>query len=118
MSKKVRVRNIGLPGVEPPKEVCDDPNCPFHGTLPVRGIVLEGVVVSDKMNKTVVVLHEYLHYVRKYKRYERRRKKIHAHNPPCINARVGDLVKIAECRPLAKTVSFVVVQVLKRAEER
>ena len=111
-------RNIGLPGVEPPEKECDDPNCPFHGTLSVRGIVLEGVVVSDKMDKTVVVEREYLHYVRKFRRYERRRSKIHAHNPPCINAKKGDRVLIAETRPISKTVSFVVVKVLKRAIER
>ncbi len=111
-------RNIGLPGVEPPERECNDPNCPFHGTLSVRGIVLEGVVVSDKMAKTVVVEREYLHYVRKFRRYERRRSKIHAHNPPCINAKKGDKVLIAETRPISKTVSFVVVKVLKRATER
>ena len=115
---KMPARNIGLPGVEPPEKECDDPNCPFHGTLSVRGIVLEGVVVSDKMDKTVVVEREYLHYVRKFRRYERRRSKIHAHNPPCINAKKGDRVLIAETRPISKTVSFVVVKVLKRAVER
>lgn len=111
-------RNIGIPGVTLPERKCDDPNCPFHGTLSVRGILLEGVVVSDKMPKTVIVEREYLHYIRKYRRYERRRSKIPAHNPPCINAKKGDLVKIAETRPISKTVSFVVIQVIKRAEER
>jgi len=111
-------RNIGLPGVEPPEKECDDPNCPFHGTLSVRGIVLEGTVVSDKMDKTVVVEREYLHYVRKFRRYERRRSKIHAHNPPCINAKKGDKVLIAETRPISKTVSFVVVKILEKAVER
>jgi small subunit ribosomal protein S17 len=56
------------------------------------------------------VEREYLHYVPKYMRYERRRSRIHAHNPPCINAKVGDRVKIAECRPISKTVSFVVIE--------
>ncbi|HDJ95047.1 MAG: 30S ribosomal protein S17 [Thermoprotei archaeon] len=107
-------RNIGIPGVKPPEKECNDPNCPFHGTLSVRGIVLEGVVVSDKMDKTVIVEREYLRFIRKYKRYERRRSKIPAHNPPCINAKKGDLVKIAETRPISKTVSFVVIQVIKR----
>ncbi|HID16112.1 MAG TPA: 30S ribosomal protein S17, partial [Candidatus Atribacteria bacterium] len=35
------------------------------------------------------VEREYLYYDRKYKRYERRRSKIHAHNPPCINTKEG-----------------------------
>ncbi|MBC7110345.1 MAG: 30S ribosomal protein S17, partial [Archaeoglobi archaeon] len=46
----------------------------------------------------------------------KKRSKLHAHNPPCINARVGDVVKIAECRPLSKTKHFVVVEILERGE--
>jgi small subunit ribosomal protein S17 len=102
-------RSIGI-DVKPPKTKCDDELCPFHGTLPVRGRVLEGVVVSGKMVDTVVVRKEYLYYVKKYMRYERRGKHLHAHNPPCISAKEGDTVRIAECRPLSKTVSFVVVE--------
>ncbi len=93
-----------------PETPCDDENCPYHGSLPVRGKVLEGEVVSDKMHRVVVVRVDYLHYIPKYKRYERRRTKVHAYNPPCINAKKGDRVKIAECRPISKTVAFVVIQ--------
>ncbi|RLG74628.1 MAG: 30S ribosomal protein S17, partial [Thermoprotei archaeon] len=53
-------------------------------------------------------------FIKKYKRYERRRSRIPAHNPPCINAKKGDLVKIAETRPISKTVSFVVIQIVRR----
>jgi small subunit ribosomal protein S17 len=106
------MRNIGIEVKNPEKE-CEDVNCPFHGKLPVRGQVLEGMVISDKAQKTVVVLRTYLKKMRKYERFEPRRSKISAHNPPCINAKVGDVVKIAECRPLSKTKSFVVVE--KRA---
>lgn len=106
-------RNIGLE-VKPVEKECSDPNCPFHGVLSIRGQVLEGVVVSDKMNKTVVVQQEYQKYCGKYERYERRRSKIHAHNPPCLSAKVGDFVKIAECRPLSKTKAFVVIEKVKR----
>jgi len=65
--------------------------------------------VSMKMKKTATILHEYVVYVKKYERYERRRRKIHAHLPPCLDVKVGDKVIIGECRPLAKTVSFVVL---------
>jgi len=51
--------------------------------------------------------------VKKYNRYEKRLSKFHAHNPPCIHAKVGDIVTIAECRPLSKTKNFVVVEVKK-----
>ncbi len=73
---------------------------------------MEGVVVSAKMEKTVVVRRDYLKYVPKFKRYERRHGHIPAHNPPCITVKEGNRVKIAECRPISKTVSFVVVEKL------
>lgn len=103
-------RDIGL-GVMQPEQACSDAHCPFHGSLPVRGQVITGKVVSDRMMGTVVVERNYLHFVRKYNRYEKRSSRIHAHNPPCIQAKTGDAVKIAECRPLSKTTSFVVVEV-------
>jgi len=105
-------RDIGL-DVQPPTKECMDPNCPFHGVLPVRGQVLRGVVVSDKMDKTVVVQRAFIKKIAKYERYEKRKTKVHAHNPPCIDAKVGDNVTISECRPLSKTKSYVVVEVAK-----
>ena len=97
-----------------PKKTCNDRNCPFHGALSVRGHTLDGVVISAKMNKTVVVRRDYLRYVPKFKRYERRHSHISAHNPPCINAKEGDRVKMAECRPISKTVSSVVIEKLEQ----
>ncbi len=105
-------RDIGL-DVQPPAKDCTDPKCPFHGVLPVRGQVLKGVVVSDKMDKTVVVQRTFVKKIAKFERYEKRKTKVHAHNPPCINAKQGDSVTIAECRPLSKTKSYVVVEVSK-----
>jgi small subunit ribosomal protein S17 len=99
-----------------PKKTCNDRNCPFHGNLPIRGRKLEGVVVSAKMDKTVIVRHDYLKYVPKFMRYERRRSRIPSHNPPCIDAKEGDRVVIAECRPISKTVSFVVVEKKEEAK--
>ncbi len=102
-------RDIGI-GVPLPTRECADPRCPFHGTLPVRGAVLEGTVASDKMAGTVVIQREYLRFISKFERYERRRTRMAAHNPPCIGARAGDRVVVAECRPLSKTTKFVVVR--------
>jgi small subunit ribosomal protein S17 len=95
-----------------PKKTCNDKNCPFHGELSIRGRVLEGSVVSAKMDKTVIVKRDYLQYVSKFMRHERRHSRIASHNPPCIDAEEGDRVIIAECRPISKTVSFVVVEKL------
>jgi small subunit ribosomal protein S17 len=106
------MRDIGL-DVGSPEKTCDDPRCPFHGSLPVRGQVFDCQVVSDKMESTVVVMREFEKKSTKYERFEKRRSKIHAHNPPCLGAKTGDKVKIAECRPLSKTKSYVVVEVLR-----
>ncbi|MHA2118359.1 MAG: 30S ribosomal protein S17 [Candidatus Thorarchaeota archaeon] len=109
-----KVRNIGIPNVEPPEKVCDDPHCPFHGNLPVRGRVMEGTVTSTKMHKTITFQQDFLSLIKKYARYERRRSKKHAHLPPCIDVRVGDKVKAVECRPLSKTVTCVVVSATRQ----
>jgi len=103
------MRNIGI-DVRPPDRSCDDPSCPFHGRLNVRGKILTGTVANSRMRRAVVVTRDTLHYVPKYLRYEKRRSRIAAHNPPCIDAQQGDSVRIAECRPLSKTISFVVVE--------
>ena len=109
VKKTQKHNNIGY-DVKPPEKTCKDKFCPFHGKLSVRGSILEGTVVSDKMSKSIVIERNYLHFVPKYERYERRRKRLAAHNPVCINAKKGDKVKIAECRPLSKTKHFVVIE--------
>jgi len=114
---KAKVRDLTAFGLKPPEKVCNDPYCPRHGNIPVRGTVIVGVVEKARMQGTVVVRRDYLHYLKKYKRYEKRTSKFFAHNPPCINAKEGDVVKIMETRPIAKGVRFVVVEVVKRAEE-
>jgi len=96
-----------------PKKTCDDVDCPFHGTLALRGHTLEGIVVSNKMEKTIIVRRDYLKYVPKFRRYERRRSNVAAHSPPCLEIKAGDKVKLAECRPISKTVSFVAIEKLE-----
>jgi small subunit ribosomal protein S17 len=102
-------KNIGL-DVEAPKEKCNDKNCPFHGSLRVRGRQFKGVVISSKMHNTATVEWTRTEYLPKYERYEKKRSKIKAHNPKCINASEGDIVKICGCRPLSKTKNFVIVE--------
>ena len=112
-----RARDIGL-DVRAPKARCDDRHCPFHGRLPVRGQVLEGTVVSTGMQRTAVVERILLHYVAKFERYEKRRRRYLAHAPPCLNVPVGHRVRIAETRPLSKLVSFCIVEDLGEAARR
>ncbi len=99
---------LGL-DVPEPASACTDEYCPFHGTLSVRGQTLEGQVASTAMDKTVVVEREYDVKVPKYDRYMKRRSRIPAHAPPCLELAEGQTVTIAETRPLSKTKSHVVV---------
>jgi small subunit ribosomal protein S17 len=103
-------RNIGVAVKSPTKE-CKDDRCPFHGVLSIRGRLFTGNVVSNKAKNMIVVEHEYPHLIKKYKRYERSRSRFHAYLPPCIDTKEGDVVRVAECRPISKTVSFVVIEV-------
>jgi len=103
------MREIGVE-VKPPQKTCEDPYCPYHGTLPVRGKMLDGTVVSTKMSRTITVERGHLQYSRKYMRYERRRSRILAHSPPCLEVKEGDRVRIVECRPVSKEVSFVAIE--------
>ncbi len=112
--RRPRARDIGL-DVRAPKGTCDDRHCPFHGRLPLRGQVIEGTVVSTAMQRTAVVERTLLHFVPKYERYVKRRRRYLAHAPPCLAVPVGHRVRIAETRPLAKLVSFCIVQDLGEA---
>ena len=96
--------------VPAPKKKCEDDRWPFHGNIKVRGRLLSGKAVSTAGKSFVVVEMEYLHMVRKFNRGERRRSRVSAHIPPCIEVRDGDSVTLGECRPLSKTISFVVVE--------
>jgi len=112
-----RARDIGL-DVRAPKTACDDAHCPFHGHLTLRGQVLEGTVVSVAMQRTAVVERTRLHFVPKFERYEKRRRRYLAHAPPCLNVPVGHRVRIAETRPLSKLVAFCIVEDLGEAAHR
>jgi small subunit ribosomal protein S17 len=102
-------RDIGLE-VKAPDRLCEDPNCPFHGSLKIRGRLLSGKVVSVSPGRFAVVQRESYKYSKKYMRYLKRRSRVHAHLSPCLELRIGDVATIAECRPVAKTISFVVVR--------
>ena len=105
----MKARNLGIDAVAPKNE-CSDDKCAWHGKLSVRGNIFQCKVVSTKARKTAVVKREFLHYLPKYERYERRHSKISAYNPECITAKEGDIVTIAECRPLSKTKHFIVIE--------
>jgi small subunit ribosomal protein S17 len=103
-------KDIGL-GIEAPKEECQDRECPWHGSLAVRGKVLDGHVKASKSHNTAVVEWAYHRFIPKYQRYQRGKSTVAVHNPPCMKAREGDKVLIAECKPISKTKHFVIVKV-------
>ena len=59
---------------------------------------------------------DYLHFVKKYNRYEKRHKNLAAHVSPCFRIKEGDLVTVGQCRPLSKTVRFNVLKI-NRSDE-
>ena len=78
-----------------------------------RSSVLTGTVISDRMDKTITVLVERRVKHPLYKKYIRRRSTLHAHDGD--NAcRIGDTVSIAPCRPLSKTKSWRLLEVVER----
>jgi small subunit ribosomal protein S17 len=104
--------NIGI-DVPVPNQPCTDVHCPFHGTLKVRGTVFIGTVVASKMAKTATVERTWMHYIPKYERYEERKSRIRVHNPLCLDAKLGDKVKVVESKPISKTKKYVIVEKLK-----
>jgi small subunit ribosomal protein S17 len=109
-------RSIGL-GVKTPSRKCDDPNCPFHGTLRIRGKLLTGRVVSVSAKNLAVVQRESTQFNKKYLRYLKKRHRLHAHLSPCFDLKLGDVATVAECRPISKTVSFVVVDRVRETQQ-
>uniref|UniRef100_A0A8C7E3C8 Small ribosomal subunit protein uS17 n=1 Tax=Naja naja TaxID=35670 RepID=A0A8C7E3C8_NAJNA len=108
-------KNIGL-GFKTPKEAIEgsyiDKKCPFTGNVSIRGRILSGVVTKMKMQRTIVIRRDYLHYIRKYNRQKHTE---HVGAPVSLDVQIGDIVTVGECRPLSKTVRFNVLKVTKAA---
>lgn len=80
-----------------------------------RGRSVVGRVLSSRMDRTITVLVERREPHPLYRKYVRRSTKLHAHDEE--NAcNEGDTVRIQECRPLSKTKSWRLVEILERAE--
>ncbi|XP_063700436.1 small ribosomal subunit protein uS17 [Culicoides brevitarsis] len=112
-------RNIGL-GFKTPQEAISghyiDKKCPFTGSVSIRGRILTGVVRKMKMQRTIVIRRDYLHFVRKYNRFEKRHTNTSVHMSPCFrDVQLGDIATVGECRPLSKTVRFNVLKVVRAA---
>ncbi|MDR2758522.1 MAG: 30S ribosomal protein S17 [Spirochaetaceae bacterium] len=73
-----------------------------------------GIVKSDKMNKTIVVAVETTALHPLYKKYVKRIKKLKAHDE-ANEAKIGDRVRVVECRPLSKEKCWRLAAILERA---
>jgi small subunit ribosomal protein S17 len=76
---------------------------------------ISGLVISNKMDKTVTVLVERLEKHPLYKKYIRKSTKLHAHDD-ANDCNEGDTVQIEECRPMSKSKSWRVIEVVTRAK--
>ena len=96
-----------------------DKKCPFTGKVSIRGRILSGVVAKLKMRNTAVIRRDYLHYIIKYNRFEKRHRNISVHLSPCFrDVAVGDVLTVGECRPLSKTVKYNTLKVSKSARSK
>ena len=97
---------------------CNDEKCNIHGNLKTRGKIFEGKVIR-KFSKRITIEFERMIYVRKYERYKKSKTKIHARLPICMEdkIKIGDLIKIQECRPLSKIIHFAVIKKIKDKEK-
>jgi small subunit ribosomal protein S17 len=95
---------------ETSKVECKDKKCPFHGKLRLRGRSFIGTIIASDVNKSATIEFIKKHYVQKYERFENRRTRLRVHNPPCINAKKNDKVKVVETRPISKSKHFVIVK--------
>merc|ERR1712025_1353057 len=96
---------------KPGKAPTSTKKCPFTGDVLIRGRILTGVVKKMKMQRTIIIRRDYLHFIKKYGRFEKRHTNMAVHLSPCFrDVELGDLVTVGECRPLSKTVRFNVVK--------
>jgi small subunit ribosomal protein S11e len=111
-------KNAGL-GFKTPKEAVNgkfiDKKCPFTGNVSIRGRLIRGIVHSVKMQRSIVIRRNYLHFIQKYQRYQKRHKNFTVHCSPAFDPKVGDDVIVGQCRPLSKTIRYNVLEHIKKS---
>jgi small subunit ribosomal protein S17 len=108
---KARAKQAERRAAAPPPEDL----APVHASAEGRRKVRQGIVVSDKANKTITVRVDVARRHRRYEKIVRSSGTLHAHDED-NDARIGDTVRVVESRPLSRTKRWRLVDVLQRAE--
>jgi small subunit ribosomal protein S17 len=118
---KNKVREIVL-GVKAPKRASDssnyDKNCPFTGGLVVKKELLKGKVIKKDTTNSATIEWFRSKYVPKYERYEIKRSRLRVHNPPAVNAQIGQQVLVARTRPISKTKHHVIIKIFNEENKK
>jgi small subunit ribosomal protein S11e len=124
LNKSGRLRyfkNVGL-GFRTPKDASNasyvDKKCPFTGNVSIRGRILRGKVVSTSMKRSLVMRRDYLHFIQKYQRYQKRHRNFTVHCSPAFSPTAGDEVIVGQCRPLSKTIRYNVLQTVVHGADK
>lgn len=103
-------------GTAAPGKECTDQKCPFHGQIFVKNETFTGKVYKKDINHTATIEWNRTVFIPKYERYEIKRSRMRVHNPPCLDANIGDVVLAAKTRPLSKTKHHVIIKIIKARE--
>jgi len=82
-----------------------------------RGRVFQGRVIRKFPGRITIELDRTV-YIHKYERYMVKKTRIHARLPKELNAEIGDLVKVQECRPLSKIIHFLALEIIRKKGEK
>ena len=88
---------------------------PVAGNVNIRGKLITGVIKTTKMKNTIIIRKDYLHYIKKYNRFEKRHKNTPVHVSPAFRVKAGDVILCGQCRPLSKTVRFNMLKLVSSA---
>merc|ERR1711935_1293647 len=112
-------------GVEQNQRAFQKQDCIFVGKKRVLGKAKKGIresryfksvglgIKTPKMKNTVIIRKDYLHYITKYNRFEKRHKNTPVHVSPAFRVKAGDEIMAGQCRPLSKTVRFNMLKVIR-----
>ena len=88
-----------------------------ESVVATHGRIFKGEV-TRKFPGRVTIEMERTVRVPKYERFLKKKTRIHARLPETLDVQIGDLIKVRESRPLSKTIHFVVIEIVKKAEEK